>query len=359
MKAVVVTPKEAGSGRLQIVPDPEAGAGEALVRVHQVGLDGTDAEILAGEYGEAPPGDDYLTIGHESLGRVEAVGRAADGLAPGDWVVAIVRRPDPAPCRNCAVDEWDMCMNGGYTERGIKGLHGFLSEYYTEIPKYLVKIPPELAPFGVLLEPLTIAEKAWNQIQRIQSRLVWKPERAVVLGAGPVGLLAATALRLEGLEVHVYDAAEPGLKSELASAIGANYIWAGERKLSHELADEIGTVDIVFEATGFSPLAFDAMDMVGPNGIVCLSGVSGGSRKLEVSVDHINLEIVLGNKVVFGTVNANRRHFEAGVRHLQEAATRWPGLFERVITRRLAIEAFEEGIRRTPEDIKKVVQFTA
>jgi glucose 1-dehydrogenase len=163
-------------------------------------------------------------------------------------------------------------------------------------------------------------------------------------------------LHLQGLEVHVYDRGGRGLKRELVEAMGAHYIWAQERKLGHELAEEIGPVDIVFEATGFSPLAFDAIDMIAPNGIVCLSGVSGGGRSLEVSVDHLNLELVLGNKVVFGTVNANRRHFESGVRHLGEIEARWPGLLSRITTTRLPIEDFAEGVRRAPGDVKKIVE---
>lgn len=356
MRAVVVTPKKPGSGRLAEVPDPQPRDGEVLVQVHQVGLDGTDAEILQGQYGEAPPDDDYLIIGHESLGRVEKVTGAAEGLSLGDWVVAIVRRPDPVPCRNCAAGEWDMCLNGQYTERGIKGRHGFLAEFYTESPDFLVTVPAEIAPVAVLLEPLTIVEKAIEQIKRIQSRLVWQPERAVVLGAGPIGLLAGMLLSLEGIQVHFYDATERGIKSDLAESAGANYIWAHERKLGHELADEIGPVDIVVEATGYSPLAFDAMDMVASNGIVCLTGVSGGSRKLEVSADHLNLEMVLSNKVVFGTVNANRRHFESGVRHLQEFEVRWPGLLSRMITRRLPLEDFARALERSPGHIKSIVE---
>ncbi|MCH8919830.1 MAG: alcohol dehydrogenase catalytic domain-containing protein [Chloroflexi bacterium] len=173
MKAIVVTPTQPGSGRLAEVPDPQLREGEVLVRVHEVGLDGTDDEILQGQFGEAPPDDDYLIIGHESLGRVEKVMGSATGLSPGDRVVAIVRRPDPVPCRNCAAGEWDMCLNGQYTERGIKGRHGFLAEFYTESPDFLVTVPAEIAPVAVLLEPLSIVEKAIEQIKRIQSRLVW------------------------------------------------------------------------------------------------------------------------------------------------------------------------------------------
>ncbi len=357
MRAVVVTPKTPGSGRVTVLDEPQPRAGEALVRVREVGLDGTDAEIMEGQYGEPPPGDDYLIIGHESLGQVEKVATDVEGLSPGDWVVAIVRRPDPVPCRNRAAGEWDMCLNGQYTERGIKGLHGFLAEFYAEAPNFLVKVPAELSAVAVLLEPLTVVEKAVEQIGRIQSRLVWEPARAVVLGAGPIGLLAGILLRLKGIEVHFYDSAEHGLKRDIAEATGANHIWASERKLGHELAAEIGPVDIVLEATGFGPLAFDAMDMAAPNRIVCLTGVSGGSRRLEVSADHLNLEMVLSNKVVFGTVNANRRHFDLGVRHLQEIEDRCPGLSSRMITRRVPLEDIQRALERSSNHIKSVVEF--
>jgi threonine dehydrogenase-like Zn-dependent dehydrogenase len=359
MRAVVVTPRQAGSGRLAEVPDPQPQQGEVLVRVHEVGLDGTDIEILEGLYGEAPPGEDYLIIGHESLGRVQKVADGVEGLSPGDWVVAIVRRPDPVPCRNCAADEWDMCLNGQYTERGIKGRHGFLAEFYVETSKFLVRVPKELSAFAVLLEPLSIVEKAVEQIKRIQSRMVWQPQRAMVLGAGPIGLLAGMVLRLEDIEVHIYNRSEQKIKRDLTESIGATYICAEERLLDHELEKEIGPLDIVVEATGFSPLAFDAMDMIGPNGIVCLTGVSGGSRTLQIPADHLNLEMVLMNKVVFGTVNANRRHFEAGVRHLREIEARWPGVLPRVITRRFPIERFAEALQRSSRDIKRVAEVTS
>ena len=356
MRAVVVTPRKRGSGRLLKVADPQAQPGEVLVRVQEVGLDGTDAEILEGQYGEAPPVDDYLIIGHESLGQVEEIADGAGGLSSGDWVVAIVRRPDPVPCRNCAVGEWDMCLNGQYVERGIKGRHGFLAELYAEAPPFLVRVPEELAKVGVLLEPLSIVEKAVEQIGRIQERLVWQAERAVVLGAGPIGLLVGTLLRLKGLDVHFYDVTEGGIKREVAEAMGAHYIWAKEGKLGHELAASIGTVDIIVEATGYSPLAFDAMDMIGPNGILCLTGVSGGTRTLRISADHLNLEMVLQNKVVFGTVNANRRHFETGIVHLKEIEGRWPGLLARLITRRVPMTGFMEALERSPGAVKSVVE---
>jgi threonine dehydrogenase-like Zn-dependent dehydrogenase len=355
MKAVVVTPLQAGSGRVTEVPDPKMRTDEVLVRVRQVGVCGTDLEILNGEYGTAPDGEEYLIIGHESLGQVEEVGANAEDLSPGDWVVAMVRRPDPVPCRNCAAGEWDMCLNGLFLERGIKGQHGFLAELYAEQPRFLVKVPERIVPFAVLLEPMTVGEKAVDQIQRIQSRLFWGPERAMVLGAGTIGLLAGMLLRLGGIEVYFYDRAEKGIKREFAEAIGATYIWADQHKLA-DLPGQIGRVDIVVEATGYSPLAFEAMDVVGKNGIVCLSGVSGGERQQSINTDRLNMEMVLSNKVVFGTVNANQRHFRMGVRHLVMIDALVPGLLSRMITDRLPLDAnLLTSLTSPSTSIKRVV----
>ncbi len=353
MKAFVVTPGRSGTGRLADVPEPARAPGSVLVQVLAVGVDGTDRELLRGEYGEAPPGDDYLITGHESLGHV--IEAPEGSLRPGELVVAIVRRPDPVPCLNCAAGEWDMCLNGRYTERGIKGAHGFLAERYAEDPRYLIALPDRLAATGMLLEPLSVVEKAVEQIRRIQSRLVWAPRRALVLGAGSIGTLATLLLRLEGFEVHLYSRGASGRGRQLAEAAGATFISADERALDHGLAKEIGPIDVVIEATGYSPLAFEAMDVVGPNGVVCLTGVSGGSRTLAIDASHLNLEMVLANKLVFGTVNANRRHFESGVLHLQAIEARWPGLLEKMITRRVPLDRFGPSDLERADDLKVVV----
>ena len=355
MKAVVVTPLQAGSGRVTEVPDPEMEAGEVLVRVRQVGICGTDHEILNGQYGTAPEGDDYLIIGHESLGQVEEVGANVKDFSPGDWVVAMVRRPDPVPCRNCAANEWDMCLNGLFLERGINGRHGYLAELYAEQPRFLVKVPERVASFAVLLEPMTVVEKAVDQIWKIQSRLFWEPERAIVLGAGTIGLLAGALLRLRGIDVYFYNRAEKGAKSDIAEAIGATYIPASQSKLS-DLPDQIGNVDIVIEATGYSPLAFEAMDVIGKNGIVCLTGVSGGDRPRTIDADHINLKMVLSNNVVFGTVNANPRHFQMGARHLVMIDALMPGLLSRMITDRIPLDdGLLQALASPSDGIKRVV----
>lgn len=354
MKAFVITPGVAGSGRLADVPDPTPGPGDAVVQVMAVGGCGTDRELLEGLYGEAPPGSDSLTIGHESLGRVLQAPEAS--LRPGDLVVAIVRRPDPEPCVNCAAGEYDMCLNGRYTERGIKGAHGFLAEHYVEDPRYLVRLPEALSTVGVLLEPLSIVEKGIDQIKRIQSRLVWSPRRALVLGAGTIGTLATLVLLLEGIEVSVYSRGDGGRGRQVAEAAGATFISADTTNLGDDLARQIGPIDIVIEATGYSPLAFQAIDTVCPNGVVCLTGVSAGSRTLRIDASHLNLEMVLQNKLVFGTVNANRRHFESGVSHLQAIEGRWSGLLGHMITRRVPIDQFSPSDLGRPGELKTVVQ---
>lgn len=353
MKAFAITPGLAGSGRLRDVPEPPCSSTQTLVEVIAVGVDGTDRELLSGAYGEAPPGDDYLITGHESLGRVVT---ASDGsLRDGQLVVAIVRRPDPVPCPNCAAGEWDMCLNDRYTERGIKAAHGFLAERYVEEPRYLVRLPDALLGVGMLLEPLSIVEKAIEQIDRIQSRLIWTPRRALVLGAGTIGTFAVLLLRLRGLEVMLYSRGDGGRGRELAEQAGATFCSADSTTLDHAFAGQAGGIDIVIEASGYSPLAFEAIDVVGPNGIVCLTGVSAGSRKLTIDAAHLNLEMVLSNRLIFGTVNANRRHFENGVAHLQAIASRWPGLLERMITRRVPLAQFDQAALDHPDDLKVVV----
>jgi threonine dehydrogenase-like Zn-dependent dehydrogenase len=352
MRAVAITPGRPGSDRLVELPDPRPGAGELLVEVLSVGVDGTDDELVSGSYGQAPAGEEQLVIGHESLGRVR---EPAGELHAGQLVAAIVRRPDPVPCLNCAHDEWDYCLNGRYTERGIKGRHGFLAEYYTERPEYVVAVPDELAGVGMVVEPTTIGEKALEQIDTIQRRMTWQPRRALVTGAGPIGLLAAALLALRDLEVIVYDKTETGPKVDLTRELGAHYVQADDIALGHDLGDAFGPIDIAIEATGFSPLAFQLLDTIGPNGVAVLTGVSGGERRTQLPVDHLNLETVLHNKVLVGTVNADRANFEAAVADLVAVQRRWPGWLERLITRRVPLARYGEALRRGPEDVKVVV----
>lgn len=353
MRAVAVTPKRAGSARQVELPIPTTAPGMALMRVLEVGIDGTDTEINDGLYGEAPPGSDFLVIGHEALSVVEAVGEGVSGFTPGDLVVSTVRRPDD--CANCRAGESDMCLFGNYTERGIKGAHGYMGEYYSETPAFMVKIPPALRPFAVLLEPLSIVEKATFQAWKIQERMRWEPKRAVVLGAGQIGILGTILLRLRGLEVHVYaKAPTDSLQRRILDSLGVTYENVDDRPVMG-IRDELGQIDFILEATGNSAVAFEAMAQVGTNGVLCLTGVSAGNRSIEIPADVINLQMVLGNRVVFGSVNANRRYFEMGLEHFQQGQQRWPGIFERLITRRAAFDDFKSALDRRPEDIKTLL----
>jgi glucose 1-dehydrogenase len=357
MRAVAVTPKQPGSARQVELPIPTTARGMAVMRVLEVGIDGTDTEINEGLYGEPPPGAPFLVIGHEAISVVEAVGEGVSDFKPGDLVVSTVRRPDDCP--NCQVGESDMCLFGTYTERGIKGAHGYMGEYYSETPAFMVKIPPALRPFAVLLEPLSIVEKATFQAWKMQERMLWQPKRAVVLGAGPIGILGTILLRLRGLEVHVYAKSAPeSLQARILTDLGATYQSVDDHPVTG-IKNDLGQIDFVLEGTGNSEVAFDAMAQLGTNGVLCLTGVSAGNRSIEIPADVINLQMVLGNRVTFGSVNANRRYFEMGLEHFQQAERTWPGIFERLITRRVPFGDFLSALDRRPEDIKTLLTIAA
>src|SRR6184192_2996659 len=257
MKAIAVFPGKVGSVHLADLPKPSVnevpnGRG-VLVKVLRVGVDGTDKEINAAEYGAAPSGYDFLVIGHEGFGRVEAVGPSVTGLKPGDYVVATVRRPGHSIYDLIGTN--DMTTDDVYYERGINLRHGFLTEYYVDDVEYIVKVPQGLKHVGVMLEPFTVVEKGIHQAYEIQRRLrVWRPRRAAVMGAGTIGLLATLALRLRGLEVTTFGLSRrPYLNSDLIEALGARYESVAEVPLLVG-AKQSGPFDIIFEATGFSPV---------------------------------------------------------------------------------------------------------
>jgi threonine dehydrogenase-like Zn-dependent dehydrogenase len=340
MKALTVTPGVAMSATLRDVPEPSLdsipGGRGVAVRLLRVGLDGTDREIDAGQYGTAPEGSDYLILGHESLGVVEQVGSAVTEVAPGDYVVARVRRAGTSLYDRIGMP--DMTTDEVYFEHGISRVHGFLTERYVEDPEYLIRVPAGLRDAAVLLEPTSVVEKGIAQAYEIQRRLkVWQPRRAAVLGTGTIGLLAAATLRARGLDVVSFARTpRPFLGSDLVEAIGVGYVSTSETTLS-EAAAAHGQFDLIFEATGFSPLVFEAMCvLLGKNGVLVLSSVTGGMRRVEVAADAINLDFVLGNKVMVGTVNANREHFEAGVRDLAILEASYPGWLSRLLTHRVA-----------------------
>lgn len=313
MQAVTVQPGLANSLRLDDVPPPPASDGAVLVRALALGVCGTDREIAAGAYGEAPPHEERLIIGHESLGRVEEA-PPGSGFARGDLVVGIVRRPDPVPCPACGAGEWDMCRNGRYTERGIKSRHGYGAQFFRVEPDFLVKLDPALDRLGVLLEPTSIVAKAWEHTQRIATRgPTWRPRVALVTGAGPVGLLAALIGAQQGLEMHVLDRNTEGPKPNLVRALGAVF---------HTTLDGL-CPDVVIECTGAGSVVRDVMECIAPDGVVCLAGLSSRGHILSFDFGDLNRNMVLENHAVFGSVNANRRHYAAAAGALAKADKTW------------------------------------
>jgi threonine dehydrogenase-like Zn-dependent dehydrogenase len=302
-----------------------------LVRVLRVGVDGTDKEINAAEYGAAPDGYDFLVIGHEGFGQVESVGPNVSFVRPGDFVVATVRRPGRSIYD--AIGLQDMTTDTQYFERGINLRHGYLTEYYVEDEDFVVKIPQGLKDVGVLLEPMTVAQKGITQAFEIQRRLkVWRPRKAAVMGAGTLGLLATLVLRLRGIDVTTFGRTpRPYLNADLLEAIGARYVNTAERTI-RDAAAEFGPFDLIFEGTGSSAVVFESVQVVARNGVLVLTSITGGDRILEVPADRINLEFVLGNKVMVGSVNASRDNFETGVRDMAQAEAEYPGWLRRLLT---------------------------
>ncbi|HZP10875.1 MAG TPA: glucose 1-dehydrogenase [Nevskiaceae bacterium] len=350
MRAITVVPGKAGSARLDDIGEPDRSEGAVLAQMLAMGVCGTDAEILRGEYGWAPAGNDRLVLGHESLARV--IEAPADcGLKAGDHVVGIVRRPDPEPCPSCAVGEWDMCRNGLYTERGIKQRNGYGAERVRLETDFAVPVDRALGICGVLLEPASVVAKAWDQVERVGARSkAWAPNSALITGAGPVGLLAALLGVQRGLDVHVYDRVETGLKPQLVRELGATY--------HAPTLDSLGDLhpDIVIECTGATPVVVDSLARTAAMGIVCLAGVSSGGHKLPLDVGSLNREMVLENDVVFGTVNANRHHYELGAEALARADRAW---LEKLITRRVPLSKWQDAFQRRDDDVKVVLEFAS
>ncbi len=341
MRALTVRPGTSGSALVGDLPEP------AVVQAVAVGVCGTDLEIASGEYGQAPPGQERLVLGHENLGRVISA-PAGSGLTAGQLVVGIVRRPDPVPCPNCAVGEWDMCRNGQYTERGIKGRNGYCSERYRIEPDFTVPVDAALGLLGVLLEPTTVVAKAWEHAEAVGRRARWEPRTALITGAGPVGLLAALLGRQRGLDVHVLDQVTDGPKPALVRDLGATYH-------SGSVLDTKLAPDVVIEATGVAQVVFDAMSVLPPDGVLCLTGVSSSGHRISVDAGMLNRDLVLEHNVVVGSVNANRRHYEQGATALASADPAW---LARIITRRVPLESATDALHRQPDDIKAVIEIT-
>ncbi|HEV3343524.1 MAG TPA: glucose 1-dehydrogenase [Pirellulales bacterium] len=335
MKAIAVRPGTPNSVHLAELPKPKvddiAGGRGVLVKVLKVGVDATDKEINEAKYGNPPPGYDFLVLGHESFGVVVEVGDKVSHVKPGDYVTATVRRPGGSIYDKIGTS--DMTSEETYYERGINLLHGFLTEYYVEDAEFIVKMPVGLKHLHVLIEPMSCAAKAIHQAFEVQRRLrVWRPHVAYVLGAGQIGLLSTLILRLRNL--HVYTLARtpaPNLKAEIVAGMGAHYVSTEQTSLG-ELAKKVGKADLIIDATGSSAIAFSAMEVLGHNGALIWTSITGGRQHVEVPSDRINLDWVLGNKLLLGSVNANREHFEMGIKDLALGEVTYPGVIGRILT---------------------------
>lgn len=379
MKAVAVVPSEQ---EITLVEHPEPiinSPTEVKLRMLEVGVCGTDKEIARFEYGAPPAGENYLIIGHESLAEVVETGAEVERVRAGDLIVMSVRRPCPhESCTACRMERQDFCFTGDFTERGIKERHGFMTEFVTDDEKYLNVLPPHLRAVGVLVEPLTIAEKALAQVWQVQERLPWTCaparassasearasvraavycHRALVLGAGPVGLLGAMAIQSAGFETFVYSReSETSDKARLVESFGAKYISA-ETYPAERLAEAVTGVDLVYEAVGASALAFEVLKMLDANAVFVFTGVPGRKAPVAVDTDLLMRNLVLKNQIVFGTVNADRAAFEAAIRDLEIFKERWPGAVESLITSRVPPEAHRELLLGQAGGIKNVIKF--
>jgi threonine dehydrogenase-like Zn-dependent dehydrogenase len=356
MKAIVVKPGTKDSIHMRDMPDPALKRDQVAVKMIRVGLCGTDAEINHGLYGKAPEGDEFLILGHENLGVVEEVGKNVKGWKAGDLVVSTVRRPCGI-CPQCKAGQNDMCSSGQYTERGIMRRHGFMAQYYVESPQFLNKIPKDARDIAVLLEPMSVVEKGIDHTYLMQLRLkVWKPALAMVLGAGPVGLLAASVLRARGLRTVVVgreDATD--LRAQIAQQMGAEYFSVANRPLV-DVPKQTGFPDIVVEATGSARVVFDAMEILAPNAVLCLLSVTGGDTMNAEPIDLINQRLVLGNQIVFGSVNANPRHFKMGVKDLVTIQKKWPGALNRLLTNKIPWQDHKKWFTERGAGIKSTLE---
>lgn len=346
MRALTVEPGKSGTLTVGDIDEPRPGPDELLVEGLAIGVCGTDREIAAGDYGWAPPGRDTLVIGHESLGRV-AQAPPGSSFSTGDLVVGVVRRPDPVPCGACRHGEFDMCRNGRYTERGIKEIDGYGSTRWCVETGYVLAVDESLADVGMLMEPTTVVAKAWEQVRRVGQRAYFEPERALITGAGPIGLLAALLAVQQGLDTHILDRVTDGPKPGIAAALGATY--------HHDGIDEVASrlqPDVVIEATGAGPVIFGAMANTASYGIVCLTGVSPSGRRLRIDAGAVNRELVLENDAVVGSVNANLRHYRQAADALAKADKDW---LAGLITRRVPLNRATDAFTAQPDDVKVII----
>ena len=367
MRAVGVVPGQREVRLIEHGTPKIAGANQVKIRSLEVGVCGTDREICTFVYGSPPDGFDYLVLGHESLGQVIEVGSGVSQFKPGDLVVPSVRRPCVhAHCLACREDKQDFCYTGDFTERGIKMTHGFLTEFYVDEEKYLTRVPAELRDVAVLVEPLTVAEKGLAQVRTIQQRLPWvdpkthagqfgSGKNALVLGAGPVGILGAMLLLVHGFKTCVYSRSKaPNPKSELIESIGAKYISCEVENVD-QLAERVGNIDLVYEAVGTAKISYDVLRVLGLNGIYVFTGIPAPRPAIGIEADIIMRNLVLKNQVVVGTVNADREAFAGAIRDLGIFLKRWPQALRSIITGRYRIDQYRDLLLGKATGIKNVI----
>jgi threonine dehydrogenase-like Zn-dependent dehydrogenase len=368
MKVIAVTPTTKQIGMIDQLEPKLVAPTDVKLRMIEAGVCGTDREICAFEYGTPPVGMEQLVIGHESLGEVIEIGAKVSRVKVGDLVVPMVRRPCPHDyCTACRSSRQDFCFTGDFTERGIKQQHGFMAQFIVDDEKYMNPVPADLRDVAVLVEPLTIAEKGLAQVWQVQQRLPWgcplvpgkaqaHCHKAVVLGAGPVGLLGAMTLVNADFDTYVY-AREPApnAKAAVLEMIGAKYFSAETHSLE-AFAAEVGNIDLVYEATGASRLAFDTIQHLGTNGIFIFTGVPGRKAPVQVDTDLMMRNLVLKNQVVFGTVNAGRETFEDSIRDLQIFKNAWPQAVQSLITGRFPMDAHRDLLVGKASGIKNVIR---
>ncbi len=335
MRAVAIIPGVAGSARMVDVPPPSPGPEEVLVRVLEVGVDRIDRHLSEGVHGQAPAGEEFLILGHSMVGMVTSVGPLARGLKVGDLVVATVRRPDGCP--SCAAGEPDMCQWGAYKERGIRGAHGFMAEWFVDKPEFLVKVPRDVVPLALLTYPLAVVQKAIGQSLYIQGRLRGRPERAVVFGAGLTGLAATFLLRLHGIAVWTVERAHDPARAALMERIGAGYAAVAEEGIT-ALANRIGPAELVVEASGNPEVFSSTLRFMGRNSLLCMVGLPHEGLSESMDIAAIGRRLVTHNQVIVGSVSANRRHFEEALKSLARVRELWPGVVEELVAHRLPFE---------------------
>ncbi|MFB0562021.1 MAG: glucose 1-dehydrogenase [Candidatus Lokiarchaeia archaeon] len=353
MRAVVVTPPEKNSVQLMEIHKPKPKENEALLRILRVGLDATDREINDGYYGELPEGSPYLVLGHEAVGIVEEIGEKVKNVSVGDIVVPTVRRPCVQNCLNCSKGEVDMCTTGDYSEHGILKLQGFASDYAVSDADYLVKVPEEVREEAVFLEPLSIVEKGISQVFKIQERMVWEAEDTLVVGAGPLGLLASIVLRLKGFNVlNMSRNRVESTKAKIVRDVGGEYL---DERVNPFISIE-DKFDIVIEASGAASAALETCGMTKQNGIICFLGLYREIQECE-DFGKVFSNMVLGNRTAFGSVSSNIKHFEMGIKDLLEIKKKYPKVMEKLVSRELTPEKATLGFKSDFEEIKTIINF--